>query len=253
MREKDPWVSPWEGDVLRGREEIPDIEWANYRRLAGPLLAEMLDDPQATMKFMHHPDAGVRQVALEVYKWRWDPKAGSQFATLCAEMAVHDPAESVRNSAILALARTYERTDDVPVGRTLAEIVMNDQETPLCRSNAYLGLFFVRGRRPPFEEWLRKYRGVLVPVPEGVDWEFVRSFLVPQRAPSPEAGSLERVMGSVPQQIRPSALAFLAYQKALAVYERGEVRAMYRHLDRAVSWFSLAGMLPLTRGSVWFA
>ncbi len=245
MVDQEPWLIEPEIDVPPVREQ-----WRKWGRLFGPLFGEMLTDPEVAIRLMEHPNAEIRAAAIAVSGYILDPKAGSRLASLYAKMAVGDPAEEVRCAAIFELAKCYRGTDDVEVGRLLAEVVLNDREAKECRKLAYRGLRKVRGRIFPsnlnvmeklskcpglllleplleeqeIDDYLRQFFPLL-PLDRNelkqllmADWDFVRSFLAPGRVACPEAGLSEEDKEGVPEPIWRS---YTAYIKARTVYDRG--------------------------------
>src|SRR5439155_18152753 len=127
---------------------------------------------------LRNPTPDIRNVALEVLSFHWKQKGN--FVATCETIAFDDPIPRIRAIALLCLARCYEATDDVRIGRLLASVVREESPYPDIRRAAYHGLFILRdlqltwpglAARPPTE--LR--------IPEDIDWAFVNSFLVEGR------------------------------------------------------------------------
>jgi hypothetical protein len=138
-------------------------------KYAGPYFDRMLQSYQATRDLLQHPDPRARLGALGMIREYWKPPP--DFAQLCERMAREDPDVDVRCMALNCLIPAYYYgSEDLRIGRWLAEIVRDQSQAPLFRKIAYVMLFAVRATDDnPLAHTLQ--------FPEQVDWSFVNTFL----------------------------------------------------------------------------
>jgi tetratricopeptide (TPR) repeat protein len=101
-------------------------------------------------------------------------------------MAFCDSDSGVRSVTLFDIARCYEGTDDVQLGKSLALLAKDSSAAADERRAAYHGLFTLRGL--PFGGSLDAMSRLSVDsfrVPEDFDWSFVGSFLLDGRQPCP--------------------------------------------------------------------
>ena len=180
---------------------------------AGPLLAEMLGGRRAAERFLKHPDAHIRTVALEVLEQHWMPDDNLWHA--CERMAFEDPDSQVRNMAIIVLGSCFEYTDDPRVGRLLAVATHDEQYPTAFRSAAYRGLYRLRGTSLTWPG-LYSYPPADFPFPEGVDWSFVDSFLDESRVPL----RVDPIRASAPSLLEADVDAIRLYKEGVDALER---------------------------------
>jgi len=183
---------------------------AYWRQLAGEHFEAMLGSERAAEQLLAHPDPHVRIAALEILCDHWHKHKDKDFAQRAETMAFEDADPSVRCIALSIWGACYRRTDDVRVGKMLAEIVRNASEPFKRRRAAYIALYGVRGKLFPVPEdaapdFLEHFR-----IPEDVDWSFVDSFLVTDRVPRPEHWSdRSTFLAGLPEQERQLAIAHI--------------------------------------------
>ncbi len=199
----EPWLLGLDPPVAGARERASQaFKLAHLRRVYGSVADRLWRDPPSAYQYMTDPDANTRAVALEIYSMHAEVPPARELEAIFERLAVSDPSESVRSAAIRALARPYWGTDDVRIGRFIAGIVRDENQPRELRADAYLELFFVRGIKPPFKEWLEGHPDTVVVIPDDVDWQFVDSFLIPDRRASPEISPFERGLADAPEPLR---------------------------------------------------
>ncbi|MGO8746320.1 MAG: tetratricopeptide repeat protein [Thermoguttaceae bacterium] len=205
---------------------------AEWQSLVGPLLAEMLKTREDAYRHLSNAEDNVRIVALELISSHWGSKPGDDFSRLCEKMALDDPSINVRLAAISALGRCYADTDDVRIGKLLAQLV-HDASMPLsCRRSAYRELFFLRGS--PIEAWPSSQAGgsLKLRIPDEVDWAFVDSFLVEGRSPHPSPSTIDSRIDLLPDPLRAAARS---YRDGLAAFESGDVQRSLELFSQSIS------------------
>lgn len=160
-------------------EECADIaasirrtQQESWTKLAGPELGKMMRSASETALYLTNPNPQLRETALYVLKDHWG--LNMSLATTLKRMACEDDDEIVRSIALLYLGCLYKGSNDASIGRLLAACV-KDKSLPLgMRTNAYQGLFFLRGLSSAHwpRSWSPKWR-----FPAEVDWAFVNSFI----------------------------------------------------------------------------
>jgi hypothetical protein len=140
------------------------------RELAGPHLERMLSNQEETLKYLTDPNPNLRQVALRLADWHWN--ITDMLAPVYEEMALTDPDDEVRESAMRALATCYRATKDVRIGRLLAILVRNEDLAASVRVIAFASLVRVHGSLD--------YSGKAPSIPQclgDIDWDFVEQYL----------------------------------------------------------------------------
>jgi len=203
------------GDTL-GRFEA--IMLQHWRELAGPLLDEMLANQQAAERSLEDSDPRVRVAALNVLEERWKPAIGSDCLRRVFAMATGDADEQVRSIAASCLAACHAATDDVPVGRLLAQMVLDESAKVSSRALAYSSLHTLRGLAPPEVTQLARKLGERPRFPDYIDWSFVRSFLDEKRIPS-SVDPREEQLASLGEPLR---TAFRFYRDAEYAFRRSD-------------------------------
>ena len=173
-------LNAYQNDVVALGQTVQDAMRECWVERIGPVrLDAMFKDRESAERALFDPDPTLRDVALGVLAYRWH--RGRHLAEKCEELALSDPDDSVRSTAIHCLSLCYENTSDSRVGRLMAQIVRDDSQAVKVRAAAYGALFHVRGeppdRRPT--SFSGQLPGTTVGFPEYVDWSFVDGFLPP--------------------------------------------------------------------------
>ena len=168
--------------VERILSEVKDSTTESWRKLAGAAADLMLEERNYALGRLDDSEPKIRQVALNVLAFHWNSVKDQDFQQRCEEMAFQDLNDSVRAVAIRLLGECYQNTDDVRIGKLLAQVVNDERQSCNCRSGAYLALFRLRG---VFADWPGRHS---IPVthfsfPDHVDWQLVNSFLDDTRVP----------------------------------------------------------------------
>lgn len=228
-------------DTNPSNEDWRQVQRAFWEKRAGPLLAEMLKSRQEAERFLEHPDAQVRMVALEVLEHRWQPDAN--LTRSCERMAFEDADSHVRNIALGVFASCFQYTDDPRVGHILATIVHDERQPMEFRSAAYHGLFTLRGKLLFWDE-LYTDPTARFPFPEKVDWPFVDSFLNESRTPSP----VDPLRGSSPNLSDEEVNAVRLYKQGVEALERHEYQQCVEHLTGILTVMPYAAGASYLRG-----
>lgn len=188
----------------------------DLEELAGSLLPRLFSSREEAGRHLEHPDPSVRLAALKVLTLYWRVKRDDALGDRFEGMGIHDPDLVVRACALGALADCYAKTDDVRIGRLLASVVRDEAATQGMRLFAYRGLYTVRGSffdpGPTME----------VPrIPEDINWDFVGSFLVEGRSPSPR-NLWEEVAALAPPRSPAQMEAVRLAKLADEAYKRGD-------------------------------
>jgi hypothetical protein len=150
-------------DMLSGLD--PLIE-RRLQELAGPHLETMLKSDGETLKYLTDADPKLREAALQLASQRWHK--GNAPSRIIEEMAIADPSDDVRDTAIRALGNSYARTKDQRIGHLLAAAVRNDGLPDRIRLTAFMSLLRLH--------CLMDYSGHSPLVPlflDQIDWAFV--------------------------------------------------------------------------------
>lgn len=125
---------------------------------------------EAPAEFLSHPLPERRATALQVL---WD-RPDKSLAARVKEMATSDPAERVRTAAVMALRKTFARSEDLATVRFLAAIASDDSEPRVVREVAYMGLYEIR--IVDTDQWpvVRVLPDDFV-FPDHANWQFVES------------------------------------------------------------------------------
>lgn len=137
------------------------------RMVAGEYFDRMTTSYENCSQFFRHSEAKARLGAILVARDLWTSET-----TLISDMKRvlrTDSDSNVRAAAITTLSSKVAEGDR-GTGRLFAEIVMDETQDVICRYSAYLGVFAVLGREAEFLTGCK--------IPEDVDWELVRPFLV---------------------------------------------------------------------------
>jgi hypothetical protein len=177
LRSSEPKMS---GDLMSDVQKAAKdaVDWANdrgvalYERLAGDHLADMLTSQMRAEGYLGHPDANLRCAGLLVLYKHWNLTA--DFRRICMRLIRDDPDVGVRIQAQDVLGAKYARTDDIEIGRFLAQIVLDEVEPIALRKQAYASLFVVRAM--PVTRLLNTVSPDFR-FPGEVDLAFVHSFL----------------------------------------------------------------------------
>jgi len=170
-------MNAYKDDVAILDTQCPDdIQKCWLQRVGPTQLGAMLADRQSAERMLSDPDPTLRDVALSVLAYHWGRDA--QLAARCEELAVSDPDNGVRSTALHCLSSCYGNTSDSRVGQLLARMVRDEAQSMKVRIAAYEGLFHVRGVPPHLRpiSLEKLLRGDQFRFPEDVDWAFVDSF-----------------------------------------------------------------------------
>ncbi|HEY1785435.1 MAG TPA: hypothetical protein VGG30_07790, partial [Pirellulales bacterium] len=111
--------------------------------LAGPFATKMHSSMSAARDSLNNADPRIRRAAIIALSFKW--KAYELLAVRCEQLARHDPDDSVRVQAARTLGACYARTDDVRIGRLLADTVWDSSARADLRRSAYESLLMIRG------------------------------------------------------------------------------------------------------------
>lgn len=170
----DPSVAREPRDSPVGRPDSIADNGNVLARLNAQQVNDMLASRQSTEKYLDSPLAELRCVAISLLTDHW--AIDHNVAERCEHLLHTDPSAEVRAQAVVALSTWYDRTDNVRIGKLLAELIYDCAQPNNVRDAAYKGLFLVRGM--PVTSWpsFRQPKGEYH-FPEDVDWSFVDSFL----------------------------------------------------------------------------
>lgn len=146
-----------------------------WREDGGSSVDKMLQDRTDAERQLEHPDWKMRRTALSILQLHWDAASDAVFAETCEDVGLHDVHPQVRSSALMILGMCFENTNDVRIGQLLAQVVLDETQASQARRGAYLGLYYLRGRRFEWAGGLTDTPTILR-IPEDVDWSFVKSF-----------------------------------------------------------------------------
>lgn len=156
-------------------EKFRVAERTRWRQLVDPLVLDgMLNSREAAEQGLSDRDPAVRLVAISVLGSQWNCDA--LFAEKCEGMAISDPDDDVRATALNYLALFHGETANHRITKFYAAVVRDTSESTKVRTVAYQCLFTLRGVPPRFRPTIkilqRQFR-----FPEDVDWEFVDGIL----------------------------------------------------------------------------
>jgi len=163
-------------DSLKGRGEHfrATIITLWRKRLPPSVIDKMLQSRKEAESLLYDPDWNVRCAAFSFLQHYWKAACRVDFARKCEEIGLQDVHPQVRSIALTTLGICHENTDDVRVGKLLAQVVLDDSQPPEARRGAYFGLHYLR---EPILRWPTMKRLPAVDlVPEDFDWSFVKSF-----------------------------------------------------------------------------
>jgi hypothetical protein len=174
-------ISPEDQGAFIMDSEDPVAKWKDWhirllRKDVGPRVDKMVQDRRDAERQLADPDWKVRCAALSILELHWDAAKDPDFAQKCEDIAFGDAEPEVRACALRVLGVCYENTNNLRVGKLLAQAVLDARQPSASRGGAYLGLFHLRGLRL---EWPGNLTVPPTPhrIPDDVDWQFVRSFL----------------------------------------------------------------------------
>ena len=147
-----------------------------WRKDAGSSVDKMLQDRTDAEYQLTNPDWKVRCTALSILQLHWGAGTDANFGARCEDLGLHDLHPQVRSCALIQLGMCFENTNDLRIGKLLAQVVLDETQPDQPRRGAYLGLYDLRGRS---FEWAgaRADPPSILRIPEDVDWSFVKSFL----------------------------------------------------------------------------
>jgi hypothetical protein len=134
--------------------------------LVGTAADDMLHDEAAALRHLDDNDATRRSVALNISIYHW--RSRREVAEKCEEMAVKDPDQLVRRTALLCLGTCYRGSKDRRIGRILALTFLDKAQPTPIRDAAYQSLVSLHSVTPQAVRFLMNFR-----FPEDVAWEFV--------------------------------------------------------------------------------
>lgn len=141
----------------------------HWEDLIGPGVDELLENRALAMQYLNNPEPKHRIAALDILASHWKPD--ELLSAKCEEMALHDTDNQVRAVALTTLACCYQSSNNVRIGRMMADIVCDAAASDNVRIAAYRSLFRISGL--PVDRWPDPMR---FQFPGDVDWEFVKSF-----------------------------------------------------------------------------
>jgi hypothetical protein len=158
-----------EGDFNDMRAQLDPLIESRLRRLAGTHFERMRHSREETLKCLSDADPNLRQAALGMACDYWGIRQVP--SSTIEHMAVADPVDEVRESAIRALGNYYARTKDQQIGHLLANFVRNDDLVVPVRLTAFMSLLRLHGMLNYVDDG---GRGTSVPSSlEEIDWGFV--------------------------------------------------------------------------------
>ncbi len=143
-----------------------------WRKEAGSSVDRMLQDRTDAIGQLNHPDWRVRRTALSILQFHWRASKDADFAERCEYVGLHDVHPQVRSLALMKLGMCFENTNDLRIGKLLAQVVLDETQPSEAKRGPYLGLYYLRGRRFDVVGSSREPPRVS----EDVDWSFVKSF-----------------------------------------------------------------------------
>ena len=148
-----------------------DLEY--WRSLAGPNIDEMLRDPESARQFLTDQEPAIRRAALKVLAFYWEPDG--YLAGVCELMSVGDLDQNVRIAAVAALGICYVGTRNRRIGRLLATIICDNEDSTEVQAVAYFALLSLDGTIDKSAETQLRTIGALR-IPDDIDTELVASY-----------------------------------------------------------------------------
>jgi hypothetical protein len=163
-------------DFCKLQQEFKELDDVNkphldawLRGLVGSHLDVLLQDQQETLRCLTHINPDFRRVALHLACDHWD--LTDQIAAQSEKMALTDPNDGVRETAIGTLGSCYSGTKDLRVGKLLATIAYDERQTEAIRVRAFTALIRLHG--------ILEYTGSRLfsihSLPD-IDWKFVDQY-----------------------------------------------------------------------------
>jgi hypothetical protein len=140
-------------------------------------IASMQSSKEVAIQMLDHEEPKFRKAALEVIGMYWRIKPNELCVAKIEEISRSDTDIGVRGLAILILSSCFAGTDDIRIGKSFANNVINDKIPKQLRYASYLGLLRLR----------RKSILRIADFPDNIDYEYVRYFLEEDRIPNPVA------------------------------------------------------------------
>src|SRR5262245_7331624 len=137
-------------EIVSGVTQSAQETW---ERLAGPHLAKMMNSPSATVRYLSNPDSKLREAALYIFEYHWG--LDRSLEPVLERMALEDTDENVRGIALHNLVSLYKGTNDMRIGKLLANFVKDESLSTEFRITVYCALFRLRGLSS--EHWPRMW------------------------------------------------------------------------------------------------
>jgi hypothetical protein len=168
-------LKPGSQGGLSSVHQVKDWLIRNWREDAPSFVDKMLQDRADAERQLNNPDWKIRMTALSILQLHWEAVGEVDFADRCEDVGLHDVHPQVRSCAFMTLGVCYESTNDRRIGKLLAQVVLDESQPSQARRGAYLGLYYLCGRRFRWAGALSDPPAILR-IPEEVNWVFVRSF-----------------------------------------------------------------------------
>jgi hypothetical protein len=169
-------IEAFRQEIEEFRRELHDMDARfepfterRLRELAGEQFDTMLRSEQKTLEYLKNPDAKLREAALQIAYRHWQITA--KLASLYEEMALSDPSDKVRDTAVRALGTCYARTKDQRIGRMLASLVRDTGLSEAIRLTAFASLLRLHG----LMDYVGNSPSVACSLDE-IDWDFVQAY-----------------------------------------------------------------------------
>ena len=163
-------LDEFKADFSEMESRLDPLIERRLKELAGSHLDAMRMSHDAALKYLTDADPKLREAAIQV-TYRRRPAAETPLGII-ERMAVSDPSEDVRDTAIRALGTYYASTKDQSIGLLLATTAWNDELINGLRLTAFMALIRVHG--------IMDYGGnspLVVVSLEEFDWSFVKAYL----------------------------------------------------------------------------
>jgi tetratricopeptide (TPR) repeat protein len=207
----------------------------------------MLEKQDAAEEHLRHPDPMVRMTAVSIVFNYWGAKPGDEATRVCEEIAIHDTDFNPRSAALSALGECYLNTDDIRIGRLLANVARDEGEVEICRLSACEALHSLRGLSQPLWPGARAVPPTMPRVPEDIDWSFVDSFLIEGRNPSPKPVGTDAILAELGD---PDRTAFRFFDEGCEAYERSDYARSVELFTRSINAIPFGGVY-IARGGAY--
>lgn len=214
------------------RAQIADWQHKRLVALAGDSLDQLLRSREKAAESLRDPKWQIRTAAIYILRDQWRQTSDPELQQVFEKIARSDPSSQVRCAAWDGLTRCYARTDDVRIGRLLAEVVLDKTESCEVRLTAVICLYTLRGA--PLTDWeaLTAHSGLTSRTLDDIDMPFVKSFLAEGRTPCP----VDLMATAFPHLPEKERAFYGALRQGRLAFERGEYEEAIHILTPVVSY-----------------